>query len=311
MKKIVIISLLLIIALPLLSACSLNTNKQVKTGKIKVAATIFPIYDLTRQIGGDKIETKLILTPGASPHTFEANPSLLRDLDNTKVIFSIGHQLDDWASNLLDQSNDTELLVVDENIDLKPFVDNDHEHEHENESDEHHDHEHGDIDPHYWLSPANAILIAENISHKLSDLDPANKDYYESNLNEFSNNIKTKESQWKNSIANLPNKNLVVFHDGWNYFAEYFDLNIVASFEPFPGKEPSPEYLIDVQNDIKGHNIKAMFIEPQLSKESLKNLANDINVNLGIMDPLGGVAGRETYIELIDYNINSLSENLN
>jgi len=308
MKKIFILSTILFVSVSLLSGCSLNSNNlETNNGKLKVAATIFPLYDLTRQVGGDKVDAKLILPGGASPHTFEITPSLVKDLQDTDLIFTIGHSIDNWASDLINHNN-AELVVVDQGIVLQPFKEQEDEHEHEDEHEDGHDH--GDIDPHYWLSPDNAIIIAQNISEKLINADKKNEDYYKNNLNDFVRNIESKEREWKVQIDALPSKNLVVFHDAWNYFADYFGLDIVASFEPFPGKEPSPEYLIDIQEDVKDSDIRAMFIEPQLSRTSLETLAKDMNVKLGIMDPLGGVSGRETYIDLIDYNINSLSENL-
>lgn len=309
-RRFILISTLFVLA-TLVVGCSKGNDQTSVSGNFKTAATIFPLYDLTKQIGGEKVDVKLIIEPGASPHTFEATPSLVKDLEGVEVIFSIGHLVDDWAADLLVDKDKTELVVVDHGIELKAFAEeeeHDHEHEDGDHEEEEHDHEHGDVDPHYWLAPDNAVKIANNIYEKLSQEDPENKDYYKENLDAFVKQIEYKNIEWHNKVDSIENKEIVVFHDAWAYFADYFGFDIVASFEPFPGKEPTPSYLIDLQADINEHNIKAIFVEPQLSKSSLETLANDLNVKIGTMDPLGGVSGRDTYIDLIDYNINTLSE---
>ncbi len=40
----------------------------------KVAATIFPLYDIVRNIAGKKLHVSLLVPPLASPHTFEFTP---------------------------------------------------------------------------------------------------------------------------------------------------------------------------------------------------------------------------------------------
>ncbi|PLX24779.1 hypothetical protein C0580_04195 [Candidatus Parcubacteria bacterium] len=306
-KRFILISSLFLLA-TLSVGCSKNSNQESLGGNLKIAATIFPLYDLTRQIGGEKVDVKLVTEPGASPHTFEATPSLVKDLEGVKVIFSIGHLVDNWAADLVLDKNKIELFVVDQGIDLKEFNEEDENNKHEAEEEDGENHEHSDVDPHYWLAPDNAVQIATNIYKKLSEEDPENKDYYKNNLDDFVQRIEYKNIEWQNKVDDIENKEIVVFHDAWGYFADYFGFNIVASFEPFPGKEPTPSYLIDLQADINEHNIKAIFVEPQLSKSSLETLAKDLGVKIGVMDPLGGVSGRQTYVELIDYNINTLSE---
>ena len=85
---------------------------------------------------------------------------------------------------------------------------------------------------------------------------------------------------------------------------------MVASFEPFPGKTPSPQYLIALQEQVKMNNINSLFIEPQLSQEAIKTLANDLEVTINILDPLGGIENRNSYIELIDFNVTSIINTL-
>jgi zinc transport system substrate-binding protein len=294
----------------ILSACSSTPIVEVENEpeeKLVVAATIFPIYDLVKEVGGDKVEAYLILKPGASPHTFESLPSQVKALQSASLFFYNGLMLDDWAKDI-GRDSSTQLVDLSHYVELKGFEEeNDHHHDKEEEE----DHNHGDIDPHYWLSPANAKYMVEAIANYLSQQDEENSLYYQNRAQDYIITLEEKALQWQEKITGLEKRDLVVFHGAWNYFADYFGLNIVASFEPFPGQTPSPQYIIELENVIKEHNINTIFIEPQLSQEAVMSLANDLAVEIKTLDPLGGVDSRLNYINLIDYNINTIYQALN
>ncbi|MAX11567.1 MAG: hypothetical protein CL710_04645, partial [Chloroflexi bacterium] len=132
-----------------------DPNPPVQTTQnLNVSATIFPIYDISKQIIGDKGTVELIMAPGNSPHTFEARPSDLIKLNDADVIFAIGQELDNWIVAMAKETS-AEVITVDTNIDLIAYEDehDDHdEHEKDGDHDGHDDHdEHekdGDHDGH-------------------------------------------------------------------------------------------------------------------------------------------------------------------
>ncbi len=262
----------------------LVSNNEKK--EMKVATTIFPLFDITRNIVGDKIEVVNMLPSGASPHTFSLRPKDVKKLNQTKVIFVIG-EIDDWIQEAATSLDGVEIYPVNERINLKPF----HSHHHLEES------HHNSFDPHYWLSLDNAKIIAENITEKLSLIDPQNREYYQKNLESYLNEIENTRAQIIDLLDNLSNRNMIVFHDSWNYFADEFDLNIVGVFTPSPGKEPSPEYLKNLYDTAKKYNIKAVFSEPQLSSEVINSFIEDLGLKVYVIDPLGGRNLQDTYLK--------------
>lgn len=315
-KKYILILLVLFIVLVgsvfLFSKWKNDTVQTIDESKIKVLATIFPVYDLVREVGKDKIEAVLLVPPGASPHTFEMTPSLVKNTEGASLFFAVGAGLDEWSSSMINnlQTEGFQKIELDEFVTLRPFEE-DADHTHEDEEGVEEKHEHGDYDPHYWLTPVNAKIMALKISEELSKIDGQNTEFYKNNAENFVKALDIKSLEWQNKIAGLSNKNLVVFHDAWGYFAEYFGLKVVATLEPFPGKAPSPKYILEVKEKINEHTVKAIFIEPQLFGETIKTFATDLNLDLGVMDPLGGKDGRNSYIELIEYNINEVFDKLN
>lgn len=308
-----------------------GNGSQNDSGKIKVAATIFPAYDIAKQVAGSHATVELILPSGASPHTFDPTPSTLRTLQGAQRIFVIGQGLDTWAEGIVENIPNASIVSLDQGVSLRESVkaaddhheeethkeehhDDDHEDEHEDEHEgeeaDHGHHEHGPIDPHYWLDPDNARAIATTIANALSELDPDNAAAYNKNAQSFSTRVMQEDKKWKQMLADVPSREIITFHDAFFYLADHFDVRIVATFEPFPGREPTPSYLRELSEEINEHGVRVLYTEPQLPASSLEQFAKDNNITIDVLDPLGGEQGRDSYIDLIDYNVKVLSQTL-
>ncbi|MFA6296456.1 MAG: metal ABC transporter substrate-binding protein [Patescibacteria group bacterium] len=272
--------------------------KNKNTGKLKVATTIFPLFDITKNIAGDKIGVVQILPLGASPHTFELTSAKAKELQNVSDIFMIGYGIDNWASSVKDTIGNVNLITVDKNINLRTA-----------KGDEGLP-EYGNKDPHYWLSINNAKEIALTIEQELERLDPANAQYYKNNLDNYLPKLDTLKNDINNDFENLSSRKLVTFHDAWEYFAYEFNLQIVATFEPFPGSEPTPKYLQDLSNTVKNENVRAIFSEPEFSNNVIQPFVNDVGLQLYILDAEGNYYGN-SYIDNMNGNAKIMKEGLN
>lgn len=306
MKKIV----LLAVAVVIFGALFFGLSKTQKSEEsVSVAATIFPLYDIVKNIAGGSLEVKLLLPPGASPHFFEFSPLQLRQLQGVKTIFAIGYGLDDWALKAKEAISGSEVYVVDKGLDLRESVEEDHEEgEDEHEEGEEEEHGHGPIDPHYWLSFSNAKLIAQNVAQKLSEIDPENSEKYLVRAKGYVALLEKTEGELKAEAASLAGKKIITLHDAMYYFADNFGLNIVATFEPSAGQDPTPQYLANLGKTIKEHGVKVLFTETQLGSLSLEAFARENSLKIAGLDEVGGSDGRQTYIDLMRYNVNAVLE---
>jgi zinc transport system substrate-binding protein len=284
----------------------------------KVGATIFPIYDLAKNIAGDEFEVVLLLPAGASPHTFDPRPSLLKDLQGAQTVFAVGNGLDTW-SDIVTESLDIPVVTVDHDVVLRATVEagyddhDEHEEDHveeshdDHEEDEHEDdhsgHSHGPIDPHYWLSIHNAEQIVMNIAEELSALDTENESLYMERAQNYAEQLEQLDEELQAQVVGITDRNIISLHDAWYYFADEFGLTIVGTFEPSAGKEPTPQYLAHLEEEVEENNVTVLFMEPQLSTRSIQSFANDHSLSIAILDPLGGADGRNSYINLMRYNV--------
>ena len=337
-----IISLKKITAFILLFAASLTiiscSESQVKNDSLEVAATIFPVYSIAEQIAGENITVNLLIQPGESPHTFTPSVSTKQITERVKRVYVVDENFDKAVINIIDSKSKT--LAVNTNVNLLKYEDehdddkhkddddhdddkhkdddhdddkhkDDDDHDDDKHKDDDHDeHAHGEYNPHYWLSPNAAIKIARNIADDMKTLDPNNASDYEENYGVFEKSVTDLYAKLKADITSVSDVAFITMHDAWAYFNEAFETNLVGSFEPSGAESPSPKYLAELQEKVDEKNAVAIFSEPQLSLSSIQQFIKDNNLRTGVLDPLGGVDGRMTYQELLEYNTSELVKTL-
>jgi ABC-type Zn uptake system ZnuABC Zn-binding protein ZnuA len=278
-------------------------TSQETSPRLKIAATIFPLYDLVRQVAGPSAEVVLLVPPGASPHTFAVRPGTIRSLTGSAAIFAIGHGLDDWAARLAQDVGVARTIVVDTHIPLHGWTGAAHEHA----SPTGHESHSGAADPHYWLAIPNAIRMVQAIADALGHLDPATREDYVQRATAYQQQLYDVDRDLRRLLAGLPQRDIATFHPAFGYFAEAYDLRIVATFEPSPGQEPTPRQVRAFLQRIKTHHVHVLFIEPQLPQAPLSGLARDLGISLQELDPVGGVQGRNSYIALLRFNATQIA----
>ena len=293
-------------ALVIVIALIASPMNPADTASNTVAATTFPIYDITRQVAGDDVQVELILPAGASPHTFEPSPADLRLLQGTSVVYTNGLALDDW-SHTISESLGAERKELCPGQMLLEEEEGDEDHHDDEEED--HEHEHGSIDPHCWLSVANAKGIATDIADDLSLRFPEHAAQFQANLQTYLQALDETDEKIFSALSSIENRQLVTFHNSFAYFARDYDLEVIGTFEPTAGREPTSQDLIQLTHAIEDAGVTTIYSEPQLSTAPLQAFLEDNNVSVAVLDPLGGVETRTSYIDLMLYNAEIISQN--
>ncbi len=246
--------------------------------KIDICVSIPPQAYFVKKIADDLANVTVLIPPGSSPATYTPKPSQLKAIKKASLYFTIGVPFEkNWLKRF--RSINPSLVVVDmtEGIKKEPLQ-NALEHEHI------HEHHHGAFDPHVWLSPKLALTLASNITAILSQKDPAHQNIFKQNYTDFKKSIALLQQKISKKLENLPQKEFIVFHPSFGYFAKEFGLSQVAIEKE--GKEPSLKYIKRVIDFAKKHQIKTIFVEPQFSQKSARYIAKQINGNVASIDPL-------------------------
>jgi len=278
--------------------------------KLIVYASIYPMYDFAKNIGGDKIELKQMIPVGAEPHAWEPTAKLMAAMEKADVFIYNGAGMEPWAEKLVKSLKNEKLIVVDasEGIELLEF-------EHGEEHDGERDHIHGRYDPHIWLDPMNAIKQAESIKNALVKGDGANKEFYEKNYKDFANRLKTLDERYKYELGRLKKKEIVVSHEAFGYLAKRYGLLQIAVKGITPEEEPSPAKMAEITEILKSRDIKYIFIEALTSSRLSEALAKEVGAKTAILNPLGGlteedIKGGKDYISVMEENLAVLKKAL-
>ena len=264
--------------------------------QLKVVASISPVGDMVRELGGDRVVVRVLLPPGASPHVFEPTPGTAKDISQARLFFGIGAGLDFWAEKLVRASKKTiRIILLSEGM---KFLHEEGDHGHGHEA----------ANPHVWLDPLLAIEMVRKIEQTLEETDPQGAHTYRVRSAQYITKLQALDAEIRNTVSTFSIKSFVSFHPAWDYFALRYGLKSVGVIEESPGKEPSPQRLQAIVKAIRLYHIKAVFAEPQLNPKTAEVIAHEAGVRVIMLDPEGGLPGRETYLGLMKYNLARLKE---
>lgn len=251
--------------------------------KPQVSTSILPTKFFIEQIAGDTIDVNVLVNQGADPHTYEPKPKQMIALEKSEIYFAVGIEFENtWLERFSKSYPNLKIVKTDANINKISMPSHNHDH-HE---DHKHDHDHDDLglDPHIWLDPVLVKTQAQNIANALISHLPEHKAQYEANLKNFINSLDELDLFIKNELKNLKNREFIVYHPSWGYFAKRYDLTQIAI--EIEGKEPKPTQLAELIDEAKEHKIGVIFVAPNFSQKSANLIAKQTNANVVLIDQL-------------------------
>jgi zinc transport system substrate-binding protein len=292
-------------------------------GKIPVVASIVPLGEFCRQLGGERVEVQVLIPPGASPHIFEPPPSVIARAGKARLFVYIGGGMEPWAAKLL-KSRGTENLEVVEAVQGIPLIKEAEEQHHgeapgedrhkhkpdavkEKAHDDHHGQEAGN--PHVWLDPVLAQDICRRITAALIRLDPSHTQDYEARRDRYLQELADLHQEMGKRVSAFRLREFVCFHPAFTYLARRYGLKEAGVIELSPGREPTPRHLQRIVKAIKKYGIKVVFAEPQLNPRVAEVIAREAGAKVLLIDPVGGKPPYgEDYLKLMRYNLNIMEE---
>lgn len=298
----------------------------------KVVVSIQPIHALVAGVMAGVDEPALLVPPGVSPHGFQFRPSDAAALQVADLVVWVGEGLETFLVKPIDslsdedsvlelmEARDVTLLDSREGGAWEPHdhghgAGEDHAHEHEHEDDEAHehgeDHAHGheEVDPHIWLSPANARAIVAAVAERLSRIDAAHASTYAANAQELTLRLGELDSELRTTLAPARDKPFIVFHDAFQYFEQAFGLSGVGSITLTPDRPPSARRLAELQQRIADQGAVCVFGEPQTRTQLVDTIVAGTSARTGQLDAEGSSAlpaGPDGYFTLMRDNAAAL-----
>ena len=291
-----------------------------------VVASIKPVHSLVAAVMEGVGTPELLVKGAGSPHTYALRPSEARSLEQARLVFRVGNDLEVFLTrpletlgskativNLSDAHDAVRLEVREggsfeahrhDGDDEKHSHDRDHAHEGEHDHDEGHDHDahaHHGIDMHMWLDPENAKAFVHEIEEALAKIDPANAAAYAANAEKLSEKLDALVTETSDALAPVRGKSFVVFHDAYQYFEHRFDFAAAGAITVNPEVMPGAQRLTEIRDRVKELGAACIFAEPQFEPRLVSVVAEGTDARSGVLDPLGAELedGPELYFDLI------------
>lgn len=268
-------------------------------GNGRIAATTLPVWEFSSRLcaGTPITVTRLVTEQVSCLHDYSLNVRQVKAAESAETIIISGAGLEDFLDDLLVNAS-----VIDASEGVGLLCGEEHEHEHHHEEGHHHEE-----DPHIWLSPENAQVMARNICAGLSVRYPAYKNTFEANLTVLLRDLDTLRQYGEDTLSTLKCRNLITFHDGFSYFADFFGLTIVKAVEEESGSEASAQELIELITLVEEQSLPAIFTEASGSTSAASIIARETGCGVFSLDM--AMAG-DSYFDAMYHNIDTIKEAL-
>lgn len=231
-----------------------------KKEQFDIVTTLYPQYDIAKQIAGDKLSVSLMTPFGTEVHAYEPTAKDIITVNNSKLFIYTSNEMERWANNIAkDKTNALNLsttyidIPYDNEIAIKDTL-------------------------HYWTDPLIIIQLITIIKDKIIEIDPTNKDYYEENALNYIDEIILLSDDFIEFLKLKDNPTVFFYgHNALTSFASRYNLNIVSLNENYkPNAELSPGQILNLKNKIKETNAKYLFIEELIDLKAPNSLKNEL-----------------------------------
>lgn len=298
---------------------------QTSKAKVRLVATIYPLAEFARGVGGDRVEVVQLIPQGREPHHWEPSPSDMLCLYQAQVFVYNGAGMEPWAEKILPALRAKKISVVrgTEGLNLLTFAEEERKgitvfpgqtRDSAQVGDEAHRHDEG-FDPHVWLDPVLAKSIVSHLTRELIAVDPAGSSDYLRNAQVLQGKLDQLHQEYQTALSGFKNRDLVVSHAAFGYLARRYNLRQIPVLGLTPEQEPDAATLAQVSDYARKNGVKYIFFEAMVSPRVAETVAREAGAQTLVLNPIGGITEEELkqgldYFGLMRQNLTNLKKAL-
>jgi len=311
MRKGIIITIISIAMMIVFAGCNQGGSKDSidnKDAKLQVVTTYSIIYDIVKNIGGDRVNIHSLAPVGSNPHEYDPLPADVGKTTDADVVFYNGLNLEagnSWFDKLLGTAGksgeDAPVFQLSDGVEVKYLTTEGQESE---------------ADPHAWLDIRNGIIYANNAKEALIKVDPDHADTYEKNAKVYIGQLEQLHKNAVEQFNKIPEEHrfLVTSEGAFKYFSAAYNFQAGYIWEINSENQGSPDQISQVVDLIRDKDIKVLFLETSIDARSMEMVSSETKVPIGgkvFTDSIGkpGEDG-DSYLKMMEWNINTILEQL-
>jgi zinc transport system substrate-binding protein len=284
--------------------------------KLKVVASLFPLYEFAREVGANHSEVTLLLPPGGEAHSWEPKPGDIAKIAKADVFVYLGVSMEPWVDKVLKATRGKQVRVVEASHGLHLLKAEHHEKEH-GKPGHSQGHSHGEnLDPHIWLDFHLDLEIVEAIARAFAEKDPAHQSAYSKNAEVYQGRLKDLDRIYRTSLANCRHRQMILGgHAAFAYLAKRYGLEQLSLSGVSPNAEPTPKRMAEVIEVTRKAGNKYIFSEEMVNAKLAQALAREAGVSILVLNPGANLTRQQakdkvTFIELMESNLKKLKKGL-
>ena len=305
MKNKLIMICIFIALVIITTSFAINVNEQKET-KFNIVTSFYPMYVATLNIteGIEDIVVKNLTSDiSGCIHDYVLTTTELVTLAKADVLVTNGAGMEGFMDKVISNFHSVDIIDASTGIDVIYTECEEQHHNHDG-----HNHE---TNAHIFVSVRNHIKQVQNICERLTWIDSANADKYKKNTEEYIAKLYKLEQEVKDTIATIGNRNIITFHNTFDYFAKDYGLNVIGTIENEHGKTPSAGEIAELIEIIKQNNVGAIFVEPEYNVKIVHSIAKEAGTEIYILNPVtSGENEKNEYINIMRKNLKVLKEAL-
>jgi len=289
-------------------ACQPAEDEGKSDGKLKVVATIFPIYDFACNIGGDRVKVTMLLPPATDAHNYELKPEDIVKVSKADIFLFTNFEMEQWAYKIIKAAGEkTNVLAVETGSGtvLLPLIDGDEHEKHISK-----------FDPHIWLDLDNAQKMVDNIATAFVKKDSRNSDYYLKNAQEYKIKLIALDQRYRTELVKCQTKTILhAGHWAFAYLAKKYNLIYVAASNVTADAEPTPQKIVSLIEQVKAKNISYIYYEDLVAPRLAQTIAQETGAGLLKLRNGHDISKKDmksglSFISLMEDNLNTLKKGM-
>lgn len=287
----------------------LYTSEGAPAERLKIVTTLFPLYDWARVVGGELVEVRLLLPPGAEAHTYAPRPSDILATRQADLFVFLHPAMEPWAADLLAGAIRPGLRILELAQNVALMGSQSHHAETEHLADE--------ADPHVWLDPLRAAQMVRELANVLAELAPAHRDIFMANADQYCARLQELDQHIRTSLASCQRRTVIFAgHNAFRYFADRYGLTFLSPYAGFsPDAAPSPRALAALAAAVRETGSPIIFHEELVTPRVAQTIARETGAQLEMLHAIHNLSEQDfrsgvTYVSLMEENLRKLKEAL-
>lgn len=278
----------------------LRASPQETPKKIHVVASVFPLVEFSREVGGRRVSVTQLLPPGGEIHSWQPSPSDIFRLSSADVFLYVGSGLEPWAEDLVKAVRNPRMRVLDISREVSHLLPS------------------GELreDPHIWLDPVVDTDVVRKIADVLSEVDPSHASEYLRNAASYNEKLRALDEKFALGLKKCRQPLIILAgHAAFGHLASRYGLRVKSLYGLSPESRPTARQLIRILEEIRTSSVRIVYADPRLSPDLARVIAAETGARIAVLDPgvsltRDQIQSRVTFLDIMEKNLEQLRDGL-